>query len=254
VPVDMVGGASVGACIGFLLARGLDADAMQDNLRRHWSKLTDFTLPMASLIAGRRINDLIQGQCGEWDFEDLWLPFFSIATDLTTAHSVVHRRGNGAFAIRASTSLPGVMPPVPDGEHLLVDGGVMNNLPIDVTREHNPFGTVIAIDVVSPKGPVAKMDYGPSLSGWRLAFDKVIPWRRKMQVPSLATTIMRAMVIGAGRARDDMVAANLADFYHNIHVRGVGMLQFDIVDKTVDIGYNDTIGPLKRWIEGEGLG
>ena len=121
-------------------------------------------------------------------------------------------------------------------------------------REMNPFGTVIAIDVFSPKGPAARSDYGLSVSGWRIALTKLLPWKKRERLPGLADTMMRSTLVGAGRARDEMVRAGLADFYRNIHVQGVGMLQFDAVDKSVRIGYEDSIGPLREWLASTALG
>ncbi|MGB7489204.1 MAG: patatin-like phospholipase family protein, partial [Thermoanaerobaculia bacterium] len=75
------------------------------------------------------------------------------------AGSKYPRRGSAVRAVRASVAIPGVLPPVPEGDELLVDGGVLNNLPIDAMREINPSGPVIAVDVLPPRGPRAKGDY-----------------------------------------------------------------------------------------------
>lgn len=247
IPIDMVGGSSIGAILAFYAARGMSADDIQAHLRRYWGSLTDYTFPMVSLMAGRRMTNQGRADCAAWDFEDLWLPCFSVATNLTTSRSVVHTRGSTFTAIRASVAIPGVFPPVPSDGELLVDGGVLNNLPIDVMRELNPYGKVIGIDVVSPRGPEAKSDYGMSLSGWSLLARKILPFTRSPRVPGFASTMLTTTVVGASRARQEMVSAGLADLYHNIHVRGVGMLQFDAVDKSVEIGYRDSIERLREW-------
>jgi predicted acylesterase/phospholipase RssA len=170
-----------------------------------------------------------------------------MATNLTTSRSVVHRRGNSALAIRASVSIPGVLPPLPVDGDLLVDGGVLNILPIDVMREMNPYGTVVASDVGNPRGPEVQTDYGRSLSGWSLMLDKLLPWRKSRQVPSLASTLLTSMVVGAGRARQEMLRAGLADLYLNITVPDTGMLQFDRVDPTVERGYQKSLDLLREW-------
>jgi len=82
-----------------------------------------------------------------------------------------------------------VLPPVPENNELLVDGGVLNNLPIDIMREINQFGTVIAIDVVPERGLTAEGDYGLSVSGWREALSRFNPWRRSVRSPNIANII-----------------------------------------------------------------
>ena len=81
------------------------------------------------------------------DVHDCWLPFFCVSASITRAVSVVHDQGHLATAVRASLSLPGLLPPVRHGEDLLLDGGLLNNLPVDVMRERLDGGTVIAVDL-----------------------------------------------------------------------------------------------------------
>jgi len=220
---------------------------------RAFDSLIDYTLPISSLLAGRRITTSIERETGSWDIEDYWLPFFCVSTSLSTSRTVVHRRGNSARAIRASVAIPGVLPPVPENGELLVDGGVLNNLPVDVMRTINPGGPVLAIDVVPLKGPGVRTDYGLSVSGWRLALAKLMPWRKAVPVPSLTNTILRATLVGAGRARDDVLGAGLADLYHNIQISGVGLLDFEKIEQVAQIGYENVIGPLRDAIESGSL-
>lgn len=249
IPIDMIGGTSIGAPVSVPAAWGRGAAEGVDMVRQSFSSLLDYTLPVASLLAGRRITRSIETWMGDWDIEDLWLPYFCVSTNLTAAHSVVHRRGNLARAVRASVSIPGVLPPVPADGDLLVDGGVLNNLPVDVMRELNPTGPVIAIDVAPPRGPGGKNDYGLSVSGLQQFAARLLPWRRERRAPGIAAVIMNSMVVGSGRARRAMLDDGLADFYRNIHVRGVGMLDFDEVEKVARIGYEESIAPLRAWLE-----
>jgi predicted acylesterase/phospholipase RssA/CRP-like cAMP-binding protein len=253
VPVDMIGGSSIGSPVAAPTAMGDDPEEALKKVCLYFDSLLDYTLPVASLLAGRRISASIEAGAGDWDIEDLWLPYFCISTNLTTGRSVTHRRGNLARAMRASVSIPGVLPPVPEGEELLADGGILNNLPIDVMRRLNPGGVVIAVDVLPPRGPRAKADYGLGVSGWGLAMNKMLPWRRSLPVPSLTGTIMRSMFVGSDRVRAEMLRDGLADFYLNIRASGVGFLRFDQMEKAAGIGYEASIGPLREWLEGGGL-
>lgn len=237
IPIDMVCGTSMGAPIAGMVAQGANADEVMRRAKQAYHKIIDFTLPLVSLIAGKRISQAIKDQALGWDIEDFWLPFFCVSTNLTTALPVIHQRGDSWLAIRSSVSIPGVLPPVPHGDDLLIDGGVLNNLPVDVMREINPFGVVIAVDVAPPVGPRAKSDYGTELSGWLLLIHRLLPWLKAPSVPSIGSTIMQAMVAGSALKRQQIIEQQQADLYLNIHVRGVGMLQFDAQSKASQIGY-----------------
>jgi predicted acylesterase/phospholipase RssA/CRP-like cAMP-binding protein len=253
VPIDLVGGASIGAPMATCPARGLSAGQALAEAEQSFASILDYTLPVASLLAGRRITASIERSLGDWNIEDLWLPYFCLSTNLSKAESVVHRRGSLARAVRASVGIPGVLPPVPDGENLLVDGAVLNNLPIDVMRELNPAGPVIAVDVVPPQGPRVKTDYGLTVSGFRVALSRLRPGRPESSVPSIAATILHSMFIGAGASRQQMLRHGLADLYLDIHLRKVGLLQFDDVRPIEALGHAQGIERLREWIDRNGL-
>ena len=253
IPVDMIGGSSIGSPVAAPTAMGEDAKEALKMVSQYLDSLLDYTLPVASLLAGRRITSSIEKGAGDWNIEDLWLPYFCVSTNLTTGRSVTHRQGNLARAMRASVSIPGVLPPVPEGGDLLADGGVLNNLPIDVMRKMNPGGPVIAVDVLPPQGPRAKVDFGLGVSGWQLALNRILPWRKSLPVPTLTGTIMRSMFVGSDSVRAEMLRDGLADLYLNIKASGVGFLQFDQVEKAAGIGYDVAKEPLREWLEGGGL-
>lgn len=245
IPIDMVCGTSMGAPIAGIVAQGATADEVTRRAKKAYHKIIDFTLPLVSLIAGKRISATINEQAKDWDIEDFWLPFFCVSTNLTTALPVIHQRGDSALAIRSSVSIPGVLPPVPHGDEFLVDGGVLNNLPVDIMREINPFGVIVAVDVAPPVGPKAKSDYGRELSGWHLLVQRLLPWLKAPSVPSLGSTIMQAMVAGSALKRQQIINQQQADLYLNIHVKGVGMLQFEAQAKATKIGYEASLEKLK---------
>jgi len=247
VPVDFICGTSMGAPIAGMIAQGAEPDEVARRSKRAYHKIIDVTLPLVSLLAGKRISRTIKEQTLGWDIEDYWLPFFCVSTNLTTALSVVHQRGDSWLAIRSSVSIPGVLPPVPFGDHLLVDGGVLNNLPVDIMREFNPHGTIIAVDVVPPLGLKAKSDYGTDLSGWKQLFRQLVPWLKSPSVPSMASTIMQSMVAGSALKRQQILEQKQADLYLNIHVKGVGMMQFDALERAKQIGYDISLPKFKEF-------
>ena len=247
IKIDMIGATSIGAPIAGWVAQGRGANEIKTLAHQAFYKLKDFTFPLTSMIQGKRIAETINAQTAAWDIEDYWIPFFCISTNLTTAKQVVHVSGNSARACRASVSIPGVLPPVPEQNHLLVDGGVMNNLPIDVMRAFNPSGKIIAIDVAPPSGSLAKEDYGLNLSGWKQLFRLFNPFQKPIQAPSIGSVIIQSMVLGSSTVRERSLSQGLADYYQNIHVKGVGLLEFHAVSKAEKIGYEAVIDSLRKW-------
>lgn len=248
IAIDMVGGSSMGATVAAMVAQGADYTEVKQRCRQVYRHhLIDYTLPLVALVSGRRINAAIAQQTGDWQIEDFWLPFFCVATSLTRARAVVHDRGSAWRAIRSSISIPGVLPPVSRGGEILVDGGVLNNLPVDVMRELNPFGQVIAVDVSAPSGPVAVAEFSTEVSGWHLLAGRFRRRGARGGSPGIVQTIMDSLVVGSSLNRQQNLERGLANLYLNLHLEGIGILQFDAQDEAAQLGYEGAIAPLRQW-------
>lgn len=175
VPVDRVIGASMGSIVAGTIGQQLSPDELLADMRRGAENLLDYTIPLVSLIKGERIVDVLEGQFGTIEIEDLWIPFSCVSTDLTTADLVTHTTGRASTAIRTSIAIPGVLPPVAHDGHLLADGGVLDNLPVGQFADDPSIGVIIASDVAPPLGPSAKSDFGLYVSGWEVARNRVTP-------------------------------------------------------------------------------
>ncbi|WP_407518786.1 patatin-like phospholipase family protein [Methylobacterium oryzisoli] len=149
--VDFVGGTSMGAVTGASLAMGWSLPEIQAHTFAAFvesSPLNDYTLPLAALTRGAKVDRRLAQHFGEARIEDLWLPYFCVSSNLTTGAAMVHERGPLAPALRASIAIPGLLPPVLAEEGVLVDGGIMNNLPADLMAARGR-GAVLAVDVAS---------------------------------------------------------------------------------------------------------
>jgi NTE family protein len=149
VPIDFVGGASIGAIIAAGVAMGWSDEEMRLRYRRSFvdtNPVNDYTLPFIALTRGRKVSRLLEREYGTATIEDLPLPYFCVSANLTTRRSLEHRSGLVAQALRASVAIPGIMPPVFHPSGVLVDGAAINNLPVDVMHAHAP-GLVIGCDV-----------------------------------------------------------------------------------------------------------
>jgi NTE family protein len=164
-PVDLVGGTSIGAIIGAGVAMGWSVAEASERVVDAFVKdspLNDYTVPFVALTRGAKVESRLARHFGETRIEDLWLPFFCLSTNLSTAQAVVHRTGRLATALRASIAIPGLLPPVATQDGVLVDGAMMNNVPADVMADLER-GPVLAIDVA---GDVAFQK--PDARGWRM--------------------------------------------------------------------------------------
>jgi predicted acylesterase/phospholipase RssA/CRP-like cAMP-binding protein len=250
VPIDAVGGCSIGAPLGAAMAGETPTGELVDVVQRQFEHLLDYTLPVVSLVKGQRISASIEAAMGDWDIEDLWLPYYCVSTNLTRSQLEVHRRGNAARAVRASVAIPGILPPVPFGDDLLVDGGVLNNMPFETMRNDRRIDTVIAIDVAPDRGPRAKSDYGTSVSGFRALASTIRP--RGVEYPSLASVLLRSMLVGAVHNQRLSSAAGTIDLLIKLELPGVGLLDFKRVAEVAHKGYTSSLDVVTEWATGAG--
>jgi predicted acylesterase/phospholipase RssA/CRP-like cAMP-binding protein len=251
IPIDGIVGSSIGAALGALVAIETPAEDLVDRTADLFRRVLDYTVPVSGLIAAERIAHAIERGVGDRDIEDTWLPYRCVSTDLTHSTTVVHRRGDLRRAMRASLSIPGVMPPVAFGEDLHVDGGVTNNLPVDVARRETPAGTVIASDTAPPLGPTAKGDYGLYVHGGGVLARRFMPGLHAPRVPKIMPTLMRSMLVSAAQARDRGIEQHLADLHLQFELRGVGLLAFDVVEPVVERGYEEALDALRTFAEAQ---
>lgn len=136
---NIIAGTSIGALVGALYAGGIKiSDIEQIALRLDMKRLmllADVTLPKSGLIGGKRVIALLKSILGDLSFSQLKYNFACVATDITTGEPVVLREGSLIEAVRASISLPGILTPVEMKGQYLVDGGLVNEVPVSVCRQ-----------------------------------------------------------------------------------------------------------------------
>jgi len=153
IPVHFIAGTSMGGIIGSAYAAGVPLDsitevALQIRKRMEQLRLMDFKLTGRGLLKGTRLYRQMGSLLGEeLTFAELKIPLALMAVDILTGREVVLRDGKVVDAIRATMSVPGVFEPVPRGDMLLVDGGILNNVPVDVVAREG-MQRVIAVDVM----------------------------------------------------------------------------------------------------------
>ena len=246
VDVDFFGGSSIGTPLAAAMADGYPPDELEPLVARLFADVLDYTVPVVAFTEGRGIAEAATEVFGDRDIEDLRRPFFGISTNLTRSNMHVHRRGSVVHTIRASCAVPGLMPPVPHNGHLLVDGGVTNNLPVDVMRGLCPHGDVLAVDVVPREGPAAREEFGLWVSGTRMLRERV---RGRSPVPPMSMTLMRALTVGSGNRHEEMRLSDLADHLIDIDVDRVPMFAFGRVIEIARRGYEAALPQIETWLE-----
>jgi len=241
VPFDSVGGTSMGGIVAAGVAMEWDIDELRERVRDAFvvnKPLSDFTLPLIALFRGSHVTKLLQKHFGDTRIEDLAKPYFCVSSDLTTGRDHIHRSGLLWRALRASVALPGILPPVTTEEgHLLVDGGVMNNLPVDVMAQE-ARGPIIAVDVSGEIDLHAEDEQ----YGERSIFSLV--GQRMRGSPSIISILMRAGTVGSNLQRKSVRA--LADYLYEPPLAGVGMRDWNGFEQAIAHGYAYTMLEIEK--------
>jgi predicted acylesterase/phospholipase RssA len=251
ITIDRVAGVSLGSAVGAGIAIGHTPDELNELFRQGFvakNPTGDYALPLFSLIRGGRARELLRGFLGEHRFEELPTRFFCLSCDLNARAAVVHRTGLLREAVAASLAIPGVFPPVATADgRLLVDGGVLDNLPVE-TMAGTGEGPVIAVDVTGTGGFRKPVRPGVARLGK--------PLRRfltgsEAEVPRLGETIVRTVTVGSIDTAE--AAARHADLVIRPELEGVGMLDWRQLDRVREAGRVATAAALEdapAWLTG----
>jgi len=237
VPVDVVGGTSIGAIVGALYALDLDEAARARALTHDIGRLVTLTLPLVSVSSGRRVDRLLAERLGTAAIEDLPRPFFCVSASLTRAEEVIHDSGPLSPAVRASLSLPGIFPPVYADGDLLVDGATLNNVPVDIMRGRVGGGCVIAVDLTPEVEPMTFAPFAPGLSGWRVLGRRLNPFSSAPAVPGIGYILTRSPSLSQVRQRRAALDGDRVDLLLTPPVEGLGALDFKGAGPLIEAGY-----------------
>ncbi|XP_070655897.1 patatin-like phospholipase domain-containing protein 7 isoform X1 [Bos indicus] len=258
IPVDMVGGTSIGAFMGALYSE--ERSYSQIRIRaKQWAEdmmsmvktMLDLTYPITSMFSGAGFNSSISSVFKDRQIEDLWIPYFAITTDISASAMRVHTDGSLWRYVRASMSLSGYMPPLcdPKDGHLLMDGGYINNLPglctpvpighqatsspADVARSMGAK-VVIAIDVGS-RDETDLTNYGDALSGWWLLWKRWNPLATKVKVLNMAEIQTRLAYVCCVRQLEMVKSSDYCE-YLRPPIDSYGTLEFSKFDEICEVG------------------
>lgn len=250
---DIIAGTSIGALAGVCYAADkmdeLEEWALSLHRARVFSYL-DFRLSSAGLIGGKRLERILRKNFSNMKIEDLPIPFIAVASDLVTGHEVWLRKGDLVNATRASFALPGVFPPMEIDHRNLVDGALVNPVPVSVCQSLGARMT-IAVDLNADLiGKAAKpgqnyqtvtgfdLDDEPDAARWWNVKDRVVQriFGRDTNGPSLFGVMVSALNIIQDRLTRSRLAGDPPDVHIKPRIGHVGLLEFERAEEMIKEG------------------
>jgi NTE family protein len=241
IPIDLVGGTSMGGILGAGVAQCWSVEELTQKFHAAFvvgKPLRDYTLPFVSLVSGRKVSRLLRKDFGDITIEDLPLTFFCVSSNLTTGHSEVHRRGELWLWLRASVAIPGVLPPIVHKGEVLVDGGTMNNLPVDAMRALGR-GPVIGVDVGADRAFTIDTEEVDVPLPWQL-----MSWfRARRNRPNIFQILWRAGMVNSSA----MTAAHRekTDLLLQPPLAEIDMLNWSGFERAISAGYEHAVRRLE---------
>ncbi|KAI8093035.1 uncharacterized protein BX664DRAFT_260351 [Halteromyces radiatus] len=251
IPIDIIGGTSIGSFVGGLYARDMDlvstiarSKLFAGRVSSIWRQVMDLTYPVTAWFTGHEFNRAIWKCLGDSLVEDFWLPYFAVTTNITFSRMEVHTTGYAWRYIRASMSLSGYMPPICDNGNMLVDGGYMDNLPVTVAKNMGA-DIVIAVDVASDDD-TSPVNYGDSISGWWAILHSYNPFRT-YNIPSIAEIQSRLTYVSSVAKLEEAKLIN-GTLYVKLPVQQWGTLEFSKFNDIKNLGYQVGKTVVGRWL------
>jgi NTE family protein len=209
IPIDYIGGASAGAAMGGAIAQGLSVAEVLDQMEAMFIEakaMRRLTVPIYSLLDPVVFDAELRARYGDKDIADQPINFFGVSTNLSTNALHVHRRGPLWEAVRASGSLPTVLPPFIDSEgNILVDGGVLDNIPVGQMHALKT-GPNIVVSLGDPDEVWRTQARYDDIRGrWAILRDLLLRRRQSVAFPSIVEIMSRSMVVASRIAARDML-------------------------------------------------
>lgn len=248
-PIDMIGGTSMGAAMAAQYAMGWSPEKMLQVNRRVWIELAphkEYTLPLLSVVGNRGATRCGQMMYGEAQIEDLWVPYFCVSSSLTRGTAVIHREGPLLTAVTASSSIPGFALPVLHKGELLVDGGLLDNLPDGVMRELG--GRRVIVSNVSVKEDEEFLCE-------RVPAVREVLWSRlrrgasPVRFPSLMEVVLRSALLAS--IKREAEAMRDADLWFRPPIERFSLMDFSALDDIAAVGYEHARERLQAWRESQ---
>ena len=243
IPIDLVGGTSMGAIVAAGVALEWDDKEMYERMHAGFvisNPLRDFAIPVVALTKGHTVEQRLRQHFSDHRVEDMWRPYFAIASNLSNGEVAVLRQGLLWRTLRTSIAIPGLLPPVIEHGDVLVDGGVMNNLPCDIMNAMRR-GPVIGVDVTRHRS------LDGNKSGARSMIDRLLV-QSDYEGPGIVSLLLRAATVGGTiQSRN---SREHADLVLDPPLQSIEIRDWRSFDRAIEQGYRyamDRIGEFERF-------
>jgi predicted acylesterase/phospholipase RssA/CRP-like cAMP-binding protein len=250
VPVDVVGGTSMGSIIAAQAALEWTPEEMIARTREGFAAMAgiravrDLTFPFVSLLTSRVTVRMLRDLFGEREIDDLWLPYFCVSANLSRARAVIHDTGSLWFWVKASCAVPGIQAPSFHEGDVYVDGGLLNNLPADIMRARNA-GPVLAVDVNPPLEFTAPPAARASLSGREALMGRLRRSGNLSGLPSIFGLLSRSVGLSSLQNRTRM--SEFADLSLYPPLQDVDPFDWRVVAEVAERGYRHALPRIAAW-------
>ena len=240
IPVDIIGGTSAGSIVASQIALGHSFEEIIDKNKKVNSlkMFKEYGMPYISLIKSNKIEQAAKISSENRDIEDLWIPFFAPATDLTNSKLIIFDKGPLWEAIRSSGALPGIVLPHFMNENIIVDGGLMNNLPVDIMK-NNYGGKIICSSCSLDKSMKTKVKGIPNQLKLLLnkTFNKSSFENKYNYVPTITDIIFKTSVVASASQINNNI--KMSDLFLELPTSEFGLTEFNdsSMIKMIEIGY-----------------
>ena len=233
---DFISGTSMGALIGAFYCASPNAKQLVRLANTvQWKKIFDITLPTRGVIKGKIIDEFLKTHIGVSKFEELKIPLFVATTDIENNRQIIFNRGNLAKAVRASISIPGIFIPVKNKGRVLVDGGVIDPLAVEVLKDYADIIIVVNVNSIEEVNKGYILEEADSAKDGKL--------------PNIVHTLFRSFhIIDSERVKDMLEKDHLsADLVISPVLKGIRGRDFAKVNQAVRGGEIAARKALDRW-------
>jgi NTE family protein len=280
IKIDFVSGTSIGALIGSVYASNKLDTFEKVSSDFDWKKIAyffDIVFPKSGLIDGNKVEDFVREYVHAKNIEDLILPFQAVATNINTGKEVLLDQGDVIEAVRASISVPGIFTPVRKNGQVLVDGGLVNPVPVSIARAMGA-DFVIAVDlnhdIVAGKAPQAikepieKEDnsfmqtlnriggdkYQAAMERINIslqsidnpAFNQVRTWLAEEPLPNIFEVLLSSINIMETQITQTRLHLDKPDLLIQPKLGNIRFMEFNRAEEIIDIGYEETLKQLDK--------
>ncbi len=244
IPVDLLGGNSMGALIGAFYAFGIPREEIHSTILKFIKGIIKLDLPIVSIFSGRNYEKALRKIFGDTQVQNIWMTYFSAACNLSRADTTVIDSGPLWQAVLASNSPAGLLPPVIKDGQLMVDGAILENVPVQAMRgrlgtaleRRRGNGTIIALDV-DIKEDICVDPQTTALNSWDVIKSRFN--KKSSAMPGLKSILTYANQIGGLAQRKRIMS--LADYYLELPVSHFPLTAYNNAKEIIDIGYEYTM-------------